>query len=116
MSLVQNVRHALRGLHRSPVFTAVAVLTLAIATGANTAIFSVVDAVLLKPLPYPQADRLVTPRIVVTGGREPGKLDSWSYPKFEVLRRTTRALEGVSAFRAEKGHSLRRRIIRIDRG
>jgi hypothetical protein len=101
MSLPQDVRYALRGLRRSPIFTAVAVLTLAIGTGANTAVFSVVDAVLLRPLPYPQPDQLVTPWMVLTGGREPGKVDGWSYPKFELLRRTTRSLEGVSAFTAQ---------------
>jgi putative ABC transport system permease protein len=102
MSLLQTVGYALRGLRRSPIFTAVAVLTLALGTGATTAIFSVVDAVMFRPLPYPQPDRLVTPWMVVTGGREPGKLEFWSYPKFEVLRQATRSLERVSAFTAEK--------------
>jgi putative ABC transport system permease protein len=57
--LVQDTRYTLRGLWRNPVFAAVAILTLALGIGMNTAVFSVVSAVLVKPLPYPDAGRLV---------------------------------------------------------
>jgi predicted permease len=57
--LIRDVRQASRGLARKPLFTLVAVVTLAIGTGATTAVFSVVDGVLLKPLPYPEPDELV---------------------------------------------------------
>jgi putative ABC transport system permease protein len=63
----RDFRHAARSLARAPMFAAVAITTLALAIGANTAIFSVVEAVLLEPLPFPDAERLV-----VIGGTAPG--------------------------------------------
>src|SRR5215469_7250265 len=68
--IFQDLRYALRQLRKNPVFTAVAVITLALAVGANTAIFSVVQTVLLAPVPYKQVDRLT-----MIWGRNPGRGD-----------------------------------------
>src|SRR5687768_4869061 len=64
---IKDFAHAARSLSRAPSFTLVVIATLALAIGANVAIFSVVNAVLLDPLPYPNADRLVH-----IGGTAPG--------------------------------------------
>ena len=93
--LLQDLRSAMRALRGSPGFTAVAVLTLALGIGANTAIFSLVNGILLRPLPYRDADRLVS---VWTQFRAQG-LDKnpTSVPELEDLQREVRSFEAVSA-------------------
>src|SRR5580692_5156501 len=68
-ALAQDLRYATRSLLASPLFTVVSVLTLAIGIGATTAIFSAVNATLLRPLPYPRSDELINVRTRVADGR-----------------------------------------------
>src|SRR5215208_8376784 len=90
--LRQDVAYALRQLRRSPGFTAVAVLTRGLGIGANTAIYSVVNGVLLRPLPYREPERLV--RVVTTYN---GKPNSVSPADFADWRAQARSFEGLSA-------------------
>lgn len=92
-SFVQDLRYALRTLLKSPGFTAVTVLTLAIGIGANTALFSVIDSLLLRPLPYPDADR-----IVILWARQPdGGLTNVSPADFLDYREQNRVFEHIGA-------------------
>ena len=68
MDIGRDIRYSLRQLARSPGFALAAVVTIALGVGANTAIFSVVNAALLRPLPYPAADRIVAVRELIDGG------------------------------------------------
>jgi predicted permease len=97
-ALAQDLRYALRQLRKSPAFTTVAVLTLALGIGANTAIFSVIDAVLLRPLPFHNASRLV-----VVKTTEPGRCDDIgvSYPAFLDWRSRNHVFESLSAYRTD---------------
>ncbi len=94
-SLFADVRQAFRVLRKSPGFTVTAVAAVALGIGANTAIFSVVDSVLLKPLPYPEPDRLVNVTRAFKGG--PGG-PSTSIPKFNIWRQESNAFEAMSAY------------------
>ena len=80
-NLLQDLKFSLRTLRKNPGFAAIAILTLALGIGANSAIFSLIDGIILRPLPYPHAEQLVS----VTG----------TYPRgaFVAIRQQIRTLE-----------------------
>src|SRR5215204_1835369 len=91
---MHDIRYALRALRKQPLFTLVAVLTLALGIGANTAIFSLLYQVLLRPLPYRDAGRLV---FILNSGKEGGRT-SVSIPDYLDRRREAPALEEATLF------------------
>src|SRR5262249_37499443 len=91
-----DLRYGIRMMAKSPSFTIVAVITLALGIGANTAIFSVVNAVLLEPLPYEHPERLVTIWGQLTRYGIPR--NSISQPEFADLREQNQAFETITAY------------------
>jgi putative ABC transport system permease protein len=96
--LAQDVRYALRSLRRAPGFTLVALLTLALGIGGTTAIFSVVDGNLLRPLPYPQPDAVVSVARVSTTSRADG---AFAAADFLDYKRDTRSFAALAGFRQD---------------
>ena len=94
-ALLQDIRFAARTLLKRPAFTAAVVLTLGLGIAANTAIFSVVNAVLLQPLPFEEADRLVSPNPISNRGFE----ISLSIPNYYDWKDQARSWESFGAFR-----------------
>src|SRR5688572_10699618 len=93
--LSRDVRFALRSYRRSPAFTVVALLTLTLGIGITTAAFSVIDAVLLRPLPYPEPDRIVS----LTGRDSVGnEIQSVSAPNFYDWRDQSRSFAGLALY------------------
>ena len=95
--LVQDARFAARLLARTPVFTAATVLTLALGIGLASAIFSLVNAVVLRPLPYAEPERLV--QVFESGPRAAGEADWLSFPNFLDWRRESRVFAEIAAYR-----------------
>jgi predicted permease len=95
-TLLRQIRHAVRALRRTPGFTATVVLTLALGIGANSAVFSAIDAVLLRPLPFPDSDRLVRLRQAheTESSIAPPRLEDWN--------RLSASFEAISGFYVEE--------------
>jgi putative ABC transport system permease protein len=94
-NLWQDMRYGLRMLRKNPGFTAVAVLTLALGIGANTAIFSVVNSVLLRPLPYPEPSRIIELQRRMPDGEMIGAL---SIPQFQFFRDHSSVFQTIAGF------------------
>ena len=96
-TLIKDLRYAIRSLARRPAFTTIAVLTLALGIGASTAIFSVVDGVLLRPLPYPHAEQIVQLREV----NPKGTRIAFAEPNFADLRARSHSFEAIAQYNGQ---------------
>jgi putative ABC transport system permease protein len=104
-TFLQDTRYALRNLKRTPGFTIVAMLTLALGIGANTTIFSVINNTLLRPLPFPDSSRLVL--VWETSGKGPDNWSIVSAPNFWDFQRESHSFESMAIFdSAGRGYNL----------
>jgi putative ABC transport system permease protein len=97
--MLNDIRYGLRQLIKHPAFTIIAILTLALGIGANTAIFSVVNAILLKPLPFPEPDQLIAVGMTDLRAKDQTVLNSLSYPDFFDFRDQNRTLTSIAVYR-----------------
>src|SRR5262245_14609426 len=95
-NLIHDLKYGLRMLRKSPGFAAVAIVTMALGIGANTSIFSVVNAVLLNPLPFPSPERLVALGQTEANDRE--TLSQFSFRNFADLREQSKVFERLAAY------------------
>ncbi len=95
-ALFQDIRYGLRILLKNPAFTIVAVVTLALGIGANTAMFSAVNAILLRPLPYKDSGRLVD--LWGTSANYPGFRMTLSMPEFNDVKAQSHSFENMAAY------------------
>jgi predicted permease len=100
--MVRDFRYALRMLQQNPGFAAIALLTLALGTGATTVMFTVVNSVLLRPLPYPEPERLITVQEQTQRATQYGNLWAFAYPNFLDCKRESRTLD-MAAWRPVGG-------------
>ncbi len=99
---LQDLRYAARTLRKNPGFTAVIVLTLALGIGASTAVFSIVNSVLLKPLPYPAAERIVFPWRLAPHGIQLGYDEiPWGRSEFLLMSKESKAFQFLGAFKSD---------------
>src|SRR5690349_22723466 len=95
-ALLQDLIHSVRSLRKSPGLASVAILTLTLGIGANTAIFSVVNGVLLNPLPYPHPEQLIT----LHESKPNFQYGSISYPNFRDWQKENRSFVSMAIFRS----------------
>ncbi|HEY6249122.1 MAG TPA: ABC transporter permease [Candidatus Angelobacter sp.] len=94
--MIENVRFALRQMRKNPGFAALAIVTLALGIGANTAMFTVIDSVMLRPLDYPDGDRIMA---ITTGGAEQGNaVQTTSWLNYRDLREQSRQFRAVAGY------------------
>jgi putative ABC transport system permease protein len=94
-TFLQDIRYGIRSLLKQPAFTAIAIITIALGIGANTAIFSVVNAVILRPLPYPDADKLVM--LWSTTPKDGNQEQPFSFADFNDVRAQAKSFSNIAA-------------------